>query len=290
MVLAGVEGCVAVGELRYLWQRGMVEDRLCGCGEAFTKCPFWRDVMRLATTETGPIDPQRMMALQDRATRVRHLPGTFLTGARGHARLAEYPATLGAVLRAITQVANAHTVVDSSKLPPYGSVLRQVPDVDLRVIHLVRDPRATAYSWGQTKSQPDRGTPGVMQQQGAGRSALLWEAWNAYAALLGRSMGERYLRLRYEDLMADPATMLREVLATIGSRDAPLPLVDGTRRAKLVPSHTVAGNPDRFHAGEVELSSDDRWKSGLSRRDRLAVTAVAAPLMLRYGYAIGAPR
>jgi hypothetical protein len=290
MVLAGVDGCVAVGELRYLWQRGMVEDRLCGCGTAFSQCPFWREVMRLATTETGPIDPHRMITLQERGTRVRHLPATFLRRARGRARLAEYPATLAAVVRAIAQVGAAHTVVDSSKLPPYGAILREAPGVDLRVVHLVRDPRATAFSWGQKKNLPDLGTAAVMQQQGAWRAAALWDTWNVAAEALGRSLGDRYLRVRYEDLMADPATILRDVLAVMGQPDASVPLVGGTRRATLVPSHTVAGNPDRFHAGDVELSSDDRWKTGLSRRDRLAVTAVAAPLMLRYGYGLGAPQ
>lgn len=290
MVLAGVDGYVAVGELRYLWQRGMVEDRLCGCGSVFSQCPFWRDVMQRATAQTGSIEPHRMIALQDRATCVRHLPATFATGGRGRARLAEYPATLGSVVRAIAEVAGAHTVVDSSKLPPYGAVLRRAPGVDLRVAHLVRDPRATAYSWGQAKSQPDRGTPGVMQQQGAWKSAVLWDTWNVAAEALGRSMGAKYARVRYEDFMADPASILREVLALAGSSDAPVPLIAGTRRATLVPSHTVAGNPDRFHAGEVELSSDDRWKAGLSRRDRLVVTAVAAPLMRRYGYAFGTPQ
>lgn len=289
MLMAGVDGCVAVGELRFLWQRGMVEDRLCGCGERFSACPFWTNVIKRSCG--GDIDPRRMIALQDRGTRVRHLPATFGFGERGRQRLGEYPEVLSRFVRAIADEAGAHTVVDSSKLPPYAAILRTAPDVDLRVVHLVRDPRATAYSWAQAKSQPDRGTPDVMQSQGAWKAAALWATWNLAAEALGRSLGKRYLRVRYEDFMADPAATLRAVTGLIGVPDAALPLIDGNHhQATLVPSHTVAGNPDRFHDGVVNLSPDDRWKQALSPRDRLTVTAIAAPLMLRYRYPLGTPR
>ena len=38
-VLGQLDGCFAAGELRYLWQRGMVDNRPCGCGAPFvTSC------------------------------------------------------------------------------------------------------------------------------------------------------------------------------------------------------------------------------------------------------------
>jgi hypothetical protein len=289
MLLAGVDGCVGVGELRYIWERGMVEDRLCGCGQRFSACPFWTAVVQRAFSDEA-VDPRRMMALQDRGTRMRQLPLTFATGARGRRRLEEYPAVLARVITAIADEAGAGTVVDSSKLPPYGAILRAAPDVDLRVVHLVRDPRATAYSWGQTKAQPDRGTPGVMQRQVPWRAAALWTTWNAAAEALGASMGKRYLRLRYEDLIAEPAAALHQVLELVGTPDAGLPLIDDGRRATLSRQHTVAGNPDRFHDGVVELRVDDRWMRGLPRRDRLTATSIAAPLLRHYGYRFGSPR
>jgi hypothetical protein len=234
----------------------------------------------------APPDPHRMIALQDRGTRMRQLPATFVTGARGTQRLEEYPQVLADVVRAITEVSGARTVVDSSKLPPYGGILERAPGVDLRVVHLVRDPRATAYSWGQRKHQPDRGAPDVMQMQTPVRAAALWSAWNAAAEVLGRRLGARYMRLRYEDLIADPATALRAVTRIIDAPDAALPLVDD-HHATLAPSHTVAGNPDRFHGGSVELRLDDRWRRELTSRDALTVSIISAPLMKRYGYRLG---
>lgn len=283
--MAGVDGCVAVGELRYVWQRGLIENRLCGCGETFSTCAFWKEVVARAFPD-GDVDSHRFVALQDRGTRMRQLPATFASRRRARARLEDYPEVLSRLVRAIADVAGAHTVVDSSKLPPYGAILRLAPDIDLRVVHLVRDPRATAYSWQQAKDQPDRGVPGTMQRQSAVKSALLWSTWNSAAEALGRSLGASYLRLQYEDLIADPETSLRAVLRLIGTPDSALPLVE-PHRVALAQSHTVAGNPDRFHSGAVDLRPDERWKSAMSPRSALAVQLLTAPLMLRYGYQVG---
>jgi hypothetical protein len=278
-----------VGELRYLWERGVIEDRLCGCGERFAACPFWCDVMNRAFGARG-VDARRMMAFQNRGTRLRHLPLAFARRAHGGSELAEYHDALAGVVRAVRDVSGASVVVDSSKLPPYGALLRATPGVDLRVVHLVRDPRATAFSWDQAKAQPDRGTPGLMQRQRPWKAAGLWATWNAAAELLGRSMGDKYLRLRYEDFIAQPTAALRDVVSLIGLPDAALPLLDGGHRASLAPSHTVAGNPDRFHDGAVALRTDERWKAELSSPDRRTVTAIAFPLMRRYGYSLGPTR
>jgi hypothetical protein len=49
-------------------------------------------------------------------------------------------------------------------------------------------------------------------------------------------------------------------------------------------SHTVSGNPSRFTRGTVRLSVDDEWIVRQPVRDRILSTAIAAPLMIRYGY------
>src|SRR3954471_11974980 len=73
-ILDRADGVFAAGEVRYLWQRGLVEDRLCGCGERFTECPFWSDVLERAFGAQGPVDARRVMAEQRAVTRLRHVP------------------------------------------------------------------------------------------------------------------------------------------------------------------------------------------------------------------------
>ena|SRR5438874_13839335 len=45
-ILGEIEGVFAAGEVRHIWRRGLLEDRPCGCGAAFSACPFWRAVGR----------------------------------------------------------------------------------------------------------------------------------------------------------------------------------------------------------------------------------------------------
>src|SRR4028119_1802817 len=52
--------------------------------------------------------------------------------------------------RAIQRVSGAGVIVDSSKRFSYAVLLSLLPFGDLRVVHLVRDSRAVAYSWARS--------------------------------------------------------------------------------------------------------------------------------------------
>ena len=97
---------------------------------------------------------------------------------------------------------------------------------------------------------------------------------------LGRRLP--YLRLRYEDLMADPLGSV-EALCRFGGVTARHPAL-GPDHVVLEPSHTVSGNPSRFAVGRVELRRDDAWRGAQPRVDRWVVDALTAPLARRYGY------
>lgn len=281
--LGQVEGFFSAGELNFIWKHNVLENRLCGCGTPFRECPVWQEIFRRAFGGMDAVDARRMISLQASGARTRHvLPMLVPAGRRRIAsRLREYLANTGRLYRAMAEVTGSRVIVDSSKEPAYGYAVGMIPGVDLRVVHLIRDPRAAAYSWLRKKEQPDSETRRYMFRMGPGRSAVLWDAWNLSAEALWR--GRSYLRLRYEDFVAAPGPALRSVLDLAGEPEAPLPLV-GEREVKLGVSHTVSGNPNRFETGAVELRPDERWRSGMTPRDRALATALTLPLLPRYGY------
>jgi hypothetical protein len=113
--------------------------------------------------------------------------------------------------------------------------------------------------------------------------------WNWVTGRLWATRPDRYLRLRYEDLVRDPASAVRSVLSFVGEEPATLPfLSDGA--VHLAPTHTVAGNPSRFRTGVVEIRPDDEWLSRLEPRARAIVEAISLPLLRRYGYPFHVPR
>jgi hypothetical protein len=273
------------GELNFIWRHNVIENRLCGCGRPFRECPVWPKVMDEAFGGMDEVDPREMMRLQNSGTRTRHIP-LMLTrrGRRSLAgRLEKFLINYGRLYEAIGTVTGSRVIVDSSKEPAHGFAMGMVPGADLYVLHLIRDPRAAAYSWSKKKPQPDTETREHMVRFSPAMSSALWDSWNASAEALWRRAPQRYLRLRYEDFVADPRKSFEEILDLVGEGDAEPPLV-GEREVKLGVSHTVSGNPNRFETGAVELRTDREWIAKMNPRDKALVTALTLPLLKHYGY------
>jgi hypothetical protein len=284
-ILGSTPGIFAGGEIRFLWQRGLVERRQCGCGQQMTECPVWSPVLEKAFGTQPEIDPVKLVAEDARVMRTRHLPWMLASrpsGARLLRRLDALPDALSAVYRAIQEVTGARLIVDSSKPPSFGYVLEHLGTIDLRILHLVRDPRAVAYSWTRAKPLTDGASRKEMLRLSPWESALQWDLWNVAAERLWRR-SDRYLRLRYEDLVAAPEETLQRILEFAGVGDLAPPFASA-RVLQASTVHTVAGNADRMRSGPLEVRVDDAWQDDLRTRDRRLVTALTLPLTTHYGY------
>ena len=269
--LGQMDGFFAAGELRYVWQRGLVENRPCGCGLPFRSCPMWTSVLK-----TFDGDPDEVAAgLRDRLRMRNRL--TVPPHPAHDAAIAE-------LYRSLSAHTGGATIVDSSKLPPYGVLLGSLPGIDLRVLHVVRDPRAAAYSWRRKRSLD--GDERLMTRHPVWKAAVLWSVWNAATERLwGRGA---YLRVRYEDLVADPAAVTRRIADFAGAApDAELPFTDEGLLA-LRATHSVAGNPVRHRTGAIPVTADDEWQRSMPRSSRLLVSTLTAPVRSRLGYGRGA--
>ena len=56
-ILGSTPGVFAAGEVRFLWERGLVEGRRCGCGEPLQRCPVWGPVLEKAFGSPSEVDP-----------------------------------------------------------------------------------------------------------------------------------------------------------------------------------------------------------------------------------------
>ena len=111
-----------------------------------------------------------------------------------------------------------------------------------------------------------------------------WCLQNASYGLLSGSA--RLSRLRYEDFVSTPTVYLAETLVRVGFDDEAggLHNVVRGREISLSSDHTVSGNPGRFRSGNIELKPDEEWRVKMRGADKNVVTALTAPLLLRYGY------
>lgn len=271
-----------MGEICYVWERNLIENRLCSCGARFRECEVWREVLEKAYGGMDRIDATEMIQNRDSGARTRHVPLMLTPWGEPllKPRLGKYLDNLEKLYLATQHATGSAVIVDSSKLPSYGYALGMIPAIDLYVVHLIRDPRAVAYSWSRKKLEP---TGELMRHNTPVRSTLAWDIWNPVIEAFWGGRPERYLRLRYEDFVDKPEESVERIFDMIQEEKPNLPFV-AERELELAPTHSVGGNPNRFDTGTVELRPDEEWKRKIKRPDRTAVTALSWPLLLRYGY------
>jgi hypothetical protein len=285
-LLGRVPGVTALGEVRHLPERGMAGDQDCGCGEPFSACPFWSKVGHLAFGGWSTPDAVHWRETQRRVDRNRHLPFLLLPVRPGFRRhLTVYADGLRRVYEAAAEVGGAGTVVDSSKAGSTVFLLRRVPGINLRVLHVVRDSRGVAHSLLKEVARPEIGDAVTLMPRARPLPGAVW--WMLFNAMFHAvaATGTPTVRVRYEDLVAHPRAEVARLLARlrVGTGDGDLAFL-GDGHADLGVDHTVAGNPMRFRTGRIDLRPDDAWRSGLSQRHRRLVSAVTAPFLLGYGY------
>jgi Sulfotransferase family len=288
-LIGQLPGVCPVGELVHLWERGITENERCGCGEPFRQCLFWQQVGTAAFGGWDQVEVSHVAALGLRVDRNRFIPALARRDLRPEMRaaLTEYTSYYARLYAAITQVSGCELVVDSSKNPSLAHCLRWQPDIDLRVLHLVRDSRAVAYSWSRQVVRPDTDHQSYMTRYSPAMAAGLWNAQNAAFHLLARR-GCPTLRSKYEDFIAEPELTLRRVTGFAGlpaQVSYPFLTADGASTwAHLGGGHSVSGNPMRFTTGQIPIRRDERWRTSMPKAQQRAVTALTLPLLAGYGY------
>jgi hypothetical protein len=211
----------------------------------------------------------------------------FIPPAQGRPGQAEYIQTLVRLYSGIANHGANRVIIDSSKVPGYLYALGQVPGLDIRVIHMVRDPRATTYSWLRRIDRTDAGGPLAMEQFPVWESAGRWVTWNALVPVVANLIGAPVKRIYYESFVASPHETIRGALSLLDDvchvAESALPFV-GPHEVQLSKTHTVWGNPSRQRTGRVQLSPDSEWSTTLSAWQKTIVTALTYPLARQYGY------
>ena len=287
LMLGQLPGHVGLGELFYLWHNGPGRDVQCACGEPFSRCPLWTEVGRLAFGGWPRDLVDEVLRLQravDRTSRIPLLLVPRLAPAF-HRQLVRYGEILATLYAAVARASGAQVVVDSSKRPSLAFVLRRVPDIDLRVAHVVRDPRGVAFSWGKVVALPTGASHRTeMPRWSAATVSRRWVTVNAAFVLLSL-LGVPRLAVRYEDLVAAPRVQLTRIAALhdlpLTGDDLSFVTADGLRVAS---SHVIAGGRIRLAGNLMPLRVDDEWRRSLPVMRRRLVSGATWPLRWKYGY------
>ncbi|WP_334684235.1 sulfotransferase [Arthrobacter sp. CAN_A6] len=282
--LAECPDVTGLGEVLHLWERGLRDDERCGCSEKFSRCDFWCGIGTAAFGQWEAVDAAAAIAERRAVVRNRYLPQLITGFSSGSYRQQQrrFLARLDALYAAVQGTTGASLIVDSSKHPAYAYLLRKAA-IDLKCVLVVRDPRGVAYSWSKVVHRPEAGNAEFMPRYSTVASVLRWGAYGILFHGL-TLLGVPVKTVHYEDFMADPVGVVRDILEFAGlspgeEATAHLSAADVTLSAH----HTVAGNPMRFRTGTLTVRRDTEWKQKMPAGQRAVASVLSAPLRLAYG-------
>ncbi len=284
-LMGQLPGFAFVGEVRKLFQLGLPEGRSCGCGRRYDTCEVWSAVLPTIVSIADIFQMRRWQhaAVPDHWSSL----GALRLARNGRSGISpaarSYALLLTATYRALAKATGAKVIVDTSKLPADALLVSSLENVDPYFVQVVRDPRGTIHS--------------IIRRSSSSRSVHIQRAVSGSAGWLVRQLAGNALRRRvgpdrsllitYEDLIADPDTVLAGI-ATMMGEPTPAASVMEDHLVEFAAGHTPVG-AGRFVPRSVRLTRDERWMTDLSIADRLVVSAITQPLGHQYGYRLSAP-
>lgn len=290
LLLGTMKGACNAGELFHFFDRGLAENHYCGCGERVRSCPFWTGVVEAADLSMVPEEARDAHLTLRQALRKHSLWPRY--GVRNRVAAQRAYSLTRQLYGGIHQKAGGDWIIDSSKQPIYARYLIDTFGWErVHILHLVRDPRGVAHSAAKRRLKTDTGDPSVyMNRRGYMQSAYQWAKLQVSAELLkGKAAG--YCLLRYEDMCTEGEAAVARAVSALDPDLRERFALAATARAAGQPwggdQHTVSGNPIRVGAGALAVTPDMEWRDKLPVHAYAGITALTAPLLLRYGYALG---
>jgi hypothetical protein len=276
-LLGNHPGVVALGEInKWPYFRGETKngDEKEGLAE------FWGAVLSAYRDQHTDTPFSRLVEVQCRFEDYRQLPSVILGLTPRWAREIYHNHTFKLVT-AVNRVTGESVFVDSSKRMGRAFMLLRNPCLDVKVIHIVRDPRGAL--WSQMKRD--------VEQKSKKPLPALCHYWikNLFCHLVAWfSPRDRVLRLRYEDVVTQTEDVIDTLEGFLGLSLQPL-RESVAANNPLVVENLLDGNRLRRQR-ELRLKVDDAWRSGLSRIWKSAALLLTMPFSAVYGYWFSNPR
>lgn len=258
------------------------EEYLCSCHTPVRECGFWQTVSREMEKRGHAFDVwdadldfrARGGGVSDVILRAVQR-GPVLETARtvglsvvpqARREFSRVLSRIQALADVVTSLKGSTVFLDASKRPERATLMARGSGMDIRVIHLVRDGRAVSWS--------------TMKNLGAGpeEAAASWVIDNQASEAARRHFpASHWMRLRHEDVCADPLGALMKVHAFIGVTPK-----NGYHNFRGLEQHIIGNRMRLSNTSEIRL--DDRWKTALTPEQMAIIERKVGPLNRSYGY------
>jgi hypothetical protein len=235
---------------------------------------FWKEVRERYEKDGASTDYEHLEDVQGEIENYHNFSRVFFGRVQAGV-YSEYYAHLVGLFKAIRAVSGRDIIVDETKRPGRGYALLQCQETDVRVIHLVRDPRGVV--WSQIKRA-------VEQKQKSPLTAAVHYSIKNLMSLLVQLRAPRgtVMRVRYEDLAREPSGELARIGQFLDLSMDPVVAKIEAGEPLQVP-FLLDGNRIRCQT-EITLRFDDSWRRNQRFMDRLVATLFTLPFFLLFGY------
>jgi hypothetical protein len=282
-ILGSNPGFLCIGEVQHIWKYLSWANVKCSCNNLIQECTFWSQVLKRSGI-TGEEDYLRLAQLSNTYNRTRRI--ISLERKVDNTRYRELLDATQELYSAIGEVAGENVLVDSSKTPSHLYLLTNIRTLDIRLFHLVRDPRGVAYSWKHRRKQKIAltGIDAKMDQRPMVATTLRWMYENYYTDKW-RTSANGYTLLRFEDFIHFPYETLKKSLDELELQEIPIQILND-EVIELTEEHSIGGNPDRFIRTKIKISSKEEWRDVIHPFARLVLGLLSSPMLFRYGYKV----
>jgi hypothetical protein len=182
----------------------------------------------------------------------------------------------------VKEISGAEVIFDSSKKPARVLSLNAIPNIDLRVVFLVRDARG--YAWSKLKSFHENKKAGLgwrVAPMPVWKSTCQWVVINSISAWVLKKV-DKYMVVRYEDLTNNPDQVLSDIggVIRIDLSSITKSINDGN---ELIIDHISAGNRLRMK-NKIRLENRKTWETEMSRSKKAISWLISRWLMKQLGY------
>lgn len=277
--------CASIGAATGLIRRVDLSTYRCSCGDKFVDCEFWSNIAARTKALGHPVNVfetnfwnTHLRLSHSRlinAALVRSLRWEPLNEVRD-AAVGRVPGVRMAVsemgwntwsLASAVLARTGKTVfVDTARDHQRPKYLASHPLLDVRVIHLIRDPRGNSAS--------------IMKHTGldVATAARQWRRYNLEASRMRRYVPQdSWMSLHYEEICADPVGVLGRISDFLGV-DRP-PMQNRFRDG----DHHIIGNPTRLK-GYGEIREDLSWQTKLGSADLALIARIAGSTSHSLGF------
>ncbi len=281
-----------------------VDKYLCSCGSRIKECPFYRQLNQRmcekgiefditdAKTDFRNINSgyvRWLMGPLHRGVILEKIRDTALAISPTWQRASKEIQHRNSVLiETLCEITGAKVVVDSSKIGLRLKFLLKNPELDVKVIHLIRDGRAVALTYMNPAEFADADDPNLREGGTGGnraseklsieQSAYQWRRCMEEAEnILSQIHSDRKIVVKYEDFCTDTENQLNRIFEFIGVEPS-----KAVKDFRSVTQHVIGNGMRLNQSSKIEL--DERWKDILTDKQLEIFERIAGKKNRSYGY------